>query len=198
MIGAVASGAAYTVYHACHSGSLASLELAAPGWKLPEPVGHSRELGDLFEFTAADLDANRAGMANLRQLPFGRVARVLFFGVGFALAGLGCVFELLKKPTLLAFASGLVFWLLSAGVLYLGRGLCRDLVEQRSCSVSGTLTDVSTRYSKSTSHWRLTIAEKTIEFPYPDRSTSLLRIGSRYRAHYLCHSQHLVSIEPLS
>jgi hypothetical protein len=198
MIGAVKAGAAYTVYFACHSGSLASLEPAAPGWKLPERSEHLEELGDLFAFDAADLEANRAERANFGQLPFVRIVGGLVFIGGIALFGLACVLQFLKKPSLPVLGLGLVLWLVVGGLLYGRRGLFQDLAVRRSCSLSGTLTDVSTRFVKSTCYWQLTIDGKTIEFIHPNQGTSLLRIGSRYRAHYLCHSQHLVSIEPLS
>jgi hypothetical protein len=71
---AVKAQTAYTVYYACHSGSLASLEPAAPDWKMPEGAEHLEELGELFEFDAADLETNRIGKVNFGQIPLGKVA----------------------------------------------------------------------------------------------------------------------------
>ena len=197
LVGAVESGAAYTAHYACHSGSLASLEPAAPGWKLPGPSEHLKELGELFEFDAADLEANRAGKVNVGQLPFGRAALTLCITGAFAAFGLACVLELLKKRTLPVFGLGLVVWLIAGGVLYGKRGDLKDLTARRSCSMEGTLTDVSFRFGKTSTYWRLAIAGRTLEFLHPPRGSSLLRVGSGYRVHYLCHSEQLVSIEPL-
>jgi hypothetical protein len=196
-VDAVQRGVAYTAYYACHSASLASLEPASAGWKLPELSEHLLELGQLFGFDAADLDANRAGEVNVGQLPFWRLAGTLFFVGLFAAGGIACWLELREKRTLSMLGLGLLCWLISFGVLYGKRAVFQDLVARRSCTLSGTVTDLTLRFGKTSTYWRLTVAGKTLEFLHPAQGSSLVRIGSGYSVHYLCHSEQLVSIEPL-
>jgi hypothetical protein len=99
-IDAVQRGVAYTAYYACHSASLASLEPASARWKLAELTEHLLELGQLFGFDAADLDANRAGEVNIGQLPFWRLAGTLFFAGLFAAGGIACWLALREQRTL--------------------------------------------------------------------------------------------------
>jgi hypothetical protein len=91
----------------------------------------------------------------------------------------------------------LLCWLISLGVLYGKRAVFQDLVARRSCTLSGTVTDLTLRFGKTSTYWRLTVAGKTLEFLHPAQGSSLVRIGSGYSVHYLCHSEQLVSIEPL-
>jgi hypothetical protein len=197
---AIHEGSAYTVYSACHSGTLAALEQAPADWKPPGRAQHLAELKELLDVDDADLAANRAGDLHLHQLPLLRLASALFLAALFAATSAVHGLGLRKKSKLEAES---VFWVLmlgaaSAGTVYVYRGSFQDALERRTCTLAGEVTRRELRVvHKGDSYWQLTVNGKMWELSRAPLGLALLRIGSRYRVHYLCHSRELASIEPL-
>lgn len=194
----VQKGSAYTVYYACHAGTLASLEPAPADWKLPGAEQHLAELQELFGFDDADLAANRVGSIRFHQYPFGDLAWALLFTVGCAMGSLAALMGFMEEKKILMLLFGLAWGAITVGVAYGKRGLVQDAFARRACVLVGPVTSLTGRLGlKNRTYWRLTVDGTTLELQRR-QGIALVRVGSPYRVHYLCHSQRLISIEPLS
>jgi len=165
---------------------------------------HQEELQRLFDFTPAELAANRAGQLAPGQWP---LPTGLFMAATLITAALFLVGFLVRRARE-AWRSGndratvrgllLTIPVLGVGALVavvLFVPLASDWVARRACSVEGVTLGYIDDPGKS-NRGKIEIDHLDLRADDPGQHPAL-HVGERYRAYYACHSLELMSIEPL-
>lgn len=171
----------------------------------PARAAHQEALQRLFDFTPAELAANRAGHLTLGQwpLPVGFFLGAALTATALFLAGF------LVRRAREAWRSGnggatvrslaLALPVLAVGALVaaaLVLPLARDWIARRACSAEG-LTQGFVGDPGKSNRGKIALSGVVLRSDDDPGEPPALHAGQRYRAYYACHSLELLSIEAL-